>query len=259
MDEAGGPLVETDELVGGDVAAQVGAAGAQGLDERFVPLRADDDERHPDGPRSGERGERVLARLDAAHEEEIAVVAAVRRAELRAGSERRDGDLLRGDAVELDEVVARPLRNGEHVRGATRRPWHDELEDRALARSHRRRVALEGEILHGEHSRAREPRRDRVHEVREARPEAPQQARHRPQHAQLLHLRVELDRADAVGHEVGPACDGREIEVARQCAQQLAHVRLVAGATAPEEVGVDDDHAASSYAWSRSFADASHE
>ena len=134
------------------------------------------------------------------------------------------------------------------MRGAARRPGHDGLEDRAFARAHDRRVALEREVLHREHRRAREAGRDRVHEVREGRLQPAQEPRERPQHAQLLHARLQLDRAHAVRHEVGPAGDARRRSRSRgQRAQQLAHVRLVPGAVAAERVGVDDDHAASSY------------
>jgi hypothetical protein len=187
-------------------------------------------------------------------------VAVVGGNELFAGGERRHRDLLRGDPVQLDEVVARALGDGEDVRGPAGGPGHHRLEDRALAAAHDRRVALEREVLDGEHRRARQRRRDRVDEVREQRTQAAEEPRHRPQHAELLHARVELDRADALRDEIRPARDGGDVEVAGKRTQQLTHIGLVARPVATEEVGVDDDHAAAaSYAASSRRADSSHE
>src|SRR5581483_406765 len=110
-----------------------------------------------------------------------------------------------------------------------------------------------------EHRRAWQTRGDRVHEMRELRPKAVEQARHGPHHPRLLEARPQLYGTDAVRYQLRTARHRREVEVARQCAEQLAHVRLVAGAVTAERVGVDDDHAASSYACSRRRADSSHE
>jgi hypothetical protein len=90
-------------------------------------------------------------------------------------------------------------------------------------------------------------------EVGERRPEAPQQTRHGGGHPEFLEPRLQLHRLDAVRDEVWPASDCGEAEVVardrRQPPEQILHVRLVAGALAAEDVGVDDDqrrHAAAS-------------
>ena len=61
--------------------------------------------------------------------------------------------------------------------------------------------------------------------------------------------RLELDRLDAVGHELRMARDGREPKVGRdrgELAQQIEHVGLLTRPVAAEHVGVEDDHASSS-------------
>ncbi len=85
-------------------------------------------------------------------------------------------------------------------------------------------------------------------EVREIGPEATQQPRERDGHAQLLGARGQVDRLDALGDEVGTAGDGGEPEVGSgggKLPEEVRHVRLVAGALAAEDVGVDQDHRAS--------------
>ena len=128
--------------------------------------------------------------------------------------------------------------------GAAGRAGHDRPEDRRLAAAHERRVALEGQVLHRQHGRARERERERVDEVRERRAEAAEEPRHAQGHPQLLHAGGQVHRLDPVGHEVGSPGDRGEAEPlagGRQRAQELAHVRLVPGAVAPEHVGVDHD------------------
>src|SRR4029077_16491616 len=93
------------------------------------------------------------------------------RHELGTWRERSDSDLLLGQPVELDEVRACSFGDGEDVRGPARRPRDDGLEDRTLSPTHHARVALEGKVLDGEHRWAGQPRRDRMHEVRELGPQ----------------------------------------------------------------------------------------
>ena len=80
--------------------------------------------------------------------------------------------------------------------------------------------------------------------MRERRPHAAQQARNADRHPQLLRTRAQHDRLDAVRHErrvAGDRGDAQVIRNVRQRAQQLLDIRLVAGATPPEHVGVDHD------------------
>ena len=157
-------------------------------------MRADDDERHAERLRGGERGQRVLARLDGADEQEVPVVTVAGRAEGGIGCERRDGDLLLRNPVQLDEIVARPQGDREH--GAARRAERGTttLKIERSRRPMTRQIPLEGEVLHGEHGRAREARRQRVHEMGERGPEAAQQER-QPQTIRSSCRRVrQLDR-----------------------------------------------------------------
>ena len=164
----------------------------------------------------------------------------------RVGRERRDGDPVLRDPVQLDEIVARPLGDREHMCRAARRPRNDRLEDQPLPPDHHRRIALEREVLHRQHRRARQARRHRVEEVRQLRLQPPEQPGQRPRHPKLLQRGAELDRPHPLRHEVGPSGHCDEVEVARQRPKQLPHVRLVAGAPPPEDVRVDRDHAAAS-------------
>ena len=95
--------------------------------------------------------------------------------------------------------------------------------------------------------------RQRVLEVDEGRPQPGEQAREGDGHAQVLRGGGEDDRLDARRYEVGAAGDGGEAEApgaggGRQGAQEVRHVRLVAGAVAAEHVGVDHDEGAGSAA-----------
>ena len=90
--------------------------------------------------------------------------------------------------------------------------------------------------------RPRPAERQRVLEVRELGPEPPEQPRQRAGHPRLLEPRRQLDRLDAGRDELGMPRHGREAEVGRgrgQLAQQVRHVRLVAGALPAEHVGVE--------------------
>src|SRR5262249_45293190 len=91
-----------------DVAAQLGPAALELARELRLLLRPRDDERQADGRRRVGRGERVLAPLDRADEEQVAVRVAVW-AERGVDGVRRDDDLLRRRAVQLDQVAACPL------------------------------------------------------------------------------------------------------------------------------------------------------
>ncbi len=78
-----------------------------------------------------------------------------------------------------------------------------------------------------------------------AAPRASEQSRERREHPQLLDGSAELERLDSIRNELRMARRGCEPKVVRrersQLAEEVAHVRLVAGAAAAEHVGVDDD------------------
>jgi hypothetical protein len=99
--------------------------------------------------------------------------------------------------------------------------------------------------VHGDDSRARARERQRVLEVRERRPDATEQPRQRPRHPQLPAPRLERDRLDAVGHQLRVPRDRGEAKSScrgvREPSQHVRHMRLVAGALAPEHVRVDHD------------------
>ncbi len=249
--EHGGAAIEVGQLAFGHVAAQVGAARAQLAGKLGLLLRPGDDERQADGASRGERGERVLATLDRADEEQVGgAVRSRSRRERRVDAVRRHRHPSGRNAVQLDDVALRPLGDGEHVVGATRGARDDEPEHGAIEPAHRRRVVLEGEVVQRDDGATPPAQRQRMLEVRELGPEPAEQSRQRPRHPLLLQPRGQLDRLDTVGHELGMARHGREAQVgrdARQLAQQVRDVRLVARARAAEHVGVDEDHATSSY------------
>ena len=68
--------------------------------------------------------------------------------------------------------------------------------------------------MDGDDRRARATQRERVLEVGKGGTEPAEQPRDGERHAQLLATRGELDRLDALGHEVRPARDRREAELA---------------------------------------------
>ena len=96
---------------------------------------------------------------------------------------RGDDDLLVRDVVELAEVAARPLGDGEHADCLPRRARDDLLEDEPVLAAHQRRLALEGEVVDRDDRGARQRERQRVLEVTERRAELPEQARQRHGHA----------------------------------------------------------------------------
>ncbi len=252
-DERSRLLRQADELLLRHEAAYVGAAGAQFRRQCCVAHGADDDEPPSGGERRVGGEQRVLAGLDRASEQHV-VTAHASRDERGIGGEQRDGDLLRRQRVELDEVVLRPLRDRQHAPRTARRARHDEPKDRRLAATHEPRVALEREVLDSEHGRARQGERQRVHEVRERRTKPAQEERHTHGHTQLLDARRQRDRLDTRRHELGAPRDRGKAQAAAgrgQRAEQVLDVRLVARALPAEHVGVDDDerlaHAAASW------------
>ena len=79
QDEQRSAPVEVGEALLGQIAAQVGPAVRELGGEPRVLLGAGHDERQPDRLRGGERGQRILALLDRADEEDVAVMCASRR------------------------------------------------------------------------------------------------------------------------------------------------------------------------------------
>ena len=73
-----------------------------------------------------------------------------------------------------------------------------------------------------------------------------QQPWQRDQHPQLLHRGAQPQWLDSVRHELRVAGGRRDAEARfrrerAELAQEVAHVRLVTGAQAAEDVGIDDD------------------
>ncbi len=159
---------------------------------------------------------------------------------------RRDDDALGGDPVELDDVgLGAPGDREDAVRVAngTRK---DEAERRAVLPAHQRGVSRERDVVDRDDTRRRWAQREGVLSVAEVRAESAERPGKRPRHAELLRASLELAGLDALGHELGMPGDGDEAQVgrdARQLAQQVPDVRLVARALAAEDVGVDDDEA----------------
>jgi hypothetical protein len=162
-----------------------------------------------------------------------------------------DADLFRGNAVELDEVVARPLGDRNDSVGRSRRARHGRLEDKAILPGHQAGLALEGEVVNGEYGAADRPKGKRVLVMAKTRPDTPEEPRQRPRHSHLLRAGRQLQRLDPGRHALGMARDRGEVELGRrgrQRPQQVLDVGLVAGALPSEHVGVDQDvdHAAAS-------------
>ena len=160
-------------------------------------------------------------------------------------------DVLRGDPVEVLEVLPRPLGDGDHAVGALRRARDDRAEDEPVLSGHQVGLALEGQVVDGQDRGDSRAQRQRVLVVGEARLEPPDEAGEAPRHPPLLGVGGELDRLDPVRDELRLAGDGREMKVrggAGERAQEVPDVGLVAGALAAEDVGVeqDVDHAAAS-------------
>ena len=107
--EAGGAAVELDELLLRHVAPELGAAPLELPGKLGVAHGAGNDEREPDLGGSSGRRQRVLAFLDRSHQQQVVAAVAVAGRERGIGAVWRDGDPLRRDAVQLDDVALRPL------------------------------------------------------------------------------------------------------------------------------------------------------
>ena len=174
--------------------------------------------------------------------------------ERRVDTVRRHDDPIGIEAVQVDEVVLRPLRDRQYAGGAAHRVGDDETKDRAVAQAHHGRVALEREIVDGHDRRARARDRERVLEVRERGAEPAERAWDGPEHPRLLHPRGHVHGLDPGRDEVGTTGQRGEAKLVtgegRQVSQQVLDVRLVARPLPAEHVRVDDDerraHAAAS-------------
>jgi hypothetical protein len=171
-----------------------------------------------------DRDRGLLARLQPADEERVrrAVGGRAVGRERRVGGQRGDDDLLLRDVVQLDEVAPGQLGDREHAGGASGGVGNGGAEDQPVAPAHDAGVALEGEVLHRQHRRARARERQGVDEVREIGAAAAEQARHADRHPHDLAARRQLDGLDPVRHEVGPAGDRREPEVGGRRGGELA-------------------------------------
>ena len=234
------------------VPAHVGAERAQLARQRRLPLGADDDDGHAELVSRVHGRAWILAALHRTDHEQVAgVVRRLVRREDRVDPVRDHLHRRRRDPVELFEVFARPLGDGDHAVGALRRARDDRAEDEPVLPRHQVGLALEGQVVDGQDRAAAGAERQRVLVVREPRAEPADEAGEAPRHPPLLGAGGELDRLDPVGDELRLAGDGGEVEVrggARERAQQVPDVGLVAGALAAEDVGVEEDvdHAAAS-------------
>jgi hypothetical protein len=140
--------------------------------------------------------------------------------------------------------VLRAPRDREHPERAPQRPGDDAPEDDAVREGHQLGIALERQVLDRQQRGARKPRRQRVREVHEARAQRAQQPRQLHCHPHLLRRRLQLDRLDAFGHQVGPSGDRRDpqpLGLRGKLAQEVRDIRLVARPAPAEDVRVDDD------------------
>jgi hypothetical protein len=107
---------------------------------------------------------------------------------------------------------------------------------------HQAGVALEREVVDGEHRRADGPQRQRVLVVAEAWSDAAQQPRQPPGHPELLRAGRERERLDSLWYALRVAGDRGEAQVGRrggQGAEEVLDVGLVPGPLPPEHVRVD--------------------
>ena len=230
-----------------DRPAQLVSAAFLGADHDEVEVAVEESERL-------DRGQRILSRLDPADEQRVRrpVGSTAVRVEDGIDAIRRDDDLLLGDPVVLREVVLRVLGDGEHPVGAARRGGDEPPEEHAVAAAHQPRHPLEREVVDRDDGASAVARRDDVVEVRQRRLEPLEEARQPVRHAHRLAPGRERERLDAFRNEIRAACDRGEpllVRERRELAEERGDVRLVAGATAPEHVRVDDDewfHPASS-------------
>src|SRR5690349_1960747 len=132
-----------------------------------------------------------------------------------------------------------------------RRARHHRAKRDAVDEAHHARITLEVQVVERDDASAGVGERQRMLEVRELRSGPAKKAWQRDGHPHLLEARGQDDRLDAVRHELGMARYCGEVEVGRsrrKLAQQVDDVRLLPGPAAPEDIGVDQDHAiASSY------------
>ncbi len=155
-------------------------------------------------------------------------------------------DLLRWNVVELDEISLGALRHREDARGASDCARNDAAKDEPVSRAEQAGLAFEREVVNGDDARAAQTQRERVLRVHEVGAEPSEQPRERDGHSEHLRARTKLDGLDAGGNELRTPGDAGEPEARcrgqqRQLAEQIAHVGLVAGPLAPENVGVDGD------------------
>ena len=86
-----------------------------------------------------------------AHPIDLGLIAHRLEAGLDAAVQHRD--LLGGRSQQLDQIVLRRLRIGQHARGALHRARHGLIEKGAQARPGRIGIADEGQIVHGQQRR----------------------------------------------------------------------------------------------------------
>ena len=163
----------------------------------------------------------------------------------RVDAVRSHDDLLLGEAVEPDEIGARAFRDSQHAARGAGSARHDAPEDEPVLQPHVRRAVLEREIVDRDHRRARRANGDGVLRVHERRARPAEQLRQRPEHPQLLERRPQHEWLDPFGHELGMASrrgnpEAGGVRERSQLAQQVPHVRLVAGPAATEHVRVHD-------------------
>ncbi len=97
--------------------------------------------------------------------------------ERRIDTVRRHRDVRGVDAVEALHVVARPLRDNEHMIGASRGAGNNEPEGQPVEQAHSIPSRLEREIVERHHRAAVPTERQRVLEVRELGLQLPKQLR----------------------------------------------------------------------------------
>ena len=103
--------------------------------------------------------------------------------ERRIGREGRDDDFVRHRPIELDQVAFRALRDREDTLGLADGAADEDLEGREVPEAEHARIPFPGEVLHGDDRGARATQRQRMDEVRNVRPEPPQETRKRHGHA----------------------------------------------------------------------------
>src|SRR4029453_11146622 len=109
----------------------------------------DDDQRPLQILRSIERGAGILPSLDGADEQEVALAVAESRRERGIDAVRDDADLLLWNPVEVEQVVARPIRDGDDAVGLTRRARDGRLEDEPILPRLQAGGALGGAAVQG--------------------------------------------------------------------------------------------------------------